>query len=217
MSENYTLQVNNRPYIAESEEEYAYALWIQQLIEEGYILDAKRPNPILAVPKVEFPFQLKIKRKIEPKKVTISKGGSYTGDMEIIWAEKAHGIFFLRPNDIVTKNISPLSKSGKLYHFHFADGENLSLVDVKGTGQNPKFHSSSSFDRIQQLVYLFCGIPLQKIVPLGKKGLLAKTFVPTKYQYTNGGKLKTPRTWVLKSFKQFIDGFNAIIWKDTVN
>jgi len=118
LSENYSVQINNRHYIAESEEEYAYALWIQQLIEEGYILSAKRPEPILAVPKVEFPFRFKVKQKIENKKVTISKGGSYTGDMEIIWAEKAHGVFFLRPNDMVTKNISPLSKSGKLYYFH---------------------------------------------------------------------------------------------------
>jgi len=54
-------------------------------------------------------------------------------------------------------------------------------------------------------------------VPLGKKGLLAKTFTPTKYQYTKTGKLKNPSTWVLKSLKEFIDGFNTIIWKNTIN
>ena len=205
---------NSKNYNPQSDEEYFYAKWIKKLIDEGYIISASRPDTIRLVEQAGYDYSHLKKNKIVEKQVVISKAGSYTGDMDILWAQKAHGIFYIQDGDHVKYNLNRTSKTGKKHYFHHANEHGWSTVDVKGTGVNMKHHSSSSFDRIQQLVYLKTGMPLQKIVPFGPKGLFNTTFSPDEYFYTPKGKIKQPTTWKLTSFKEFIDDYeNPILCK----
>lgn len=196
-----------KTYIPDSDEEYYYARWIEALIELGYIDHAQRPDTVPLNDGVVMSYSFPVRRKTEHREINITNIGVYTGDMEIFWNKRAHGIFYYQDGDSFQFNISRRTKKGKNYYFHYADENGYSLVDVKGSGVNPKHHSSSSFDRIQQLVQLATGHPVQKIIPLGKKGLFAALFSPHDYFYTPKGQIKKPETWILRDYKTFIDEY----------
>ncbi len=165
-----------KTFTPESEEELVFAYWVLALLKAGYIDEAYRPEVIEISPSVYFSFAYK-KHILDIKIVHKSV---YKGDFYIKWNIKAKGILFINKNDRCTVNPSPLTTWGKNNFIFFCYDDNISYVDVKG-----KFTPSNNipFSRTQQLCILGNRY-VQKVMPLGDKGLFKKSFAPDEYLYT---------------------------------
>ena len=204
--------LSKKEYVCDSEEEYYFAKWVRELMDAGYIDIAYRPNPLKLSKAIMFQYLEERKRKPKTMSLTLQSIGTYTPDMYLEWTEKAYGIFYVMEGDLLKGNINPQATFGKKYYMFF---NNFLMVDVKGTGKNMKHHSSSSFDRIKQLYTSSTGLYVSKVVPLGAKGLFAKTFAPKEYFYTTTGKMRNPFTWKLRTLQQFLDGFESPVVAST--
>ena len=172
-----SVSLEGNTYIPESYEEYVFAEWCATLIRQGYIKSACRPAQLLLNDPMDYTYS-------NPKGKSLSfpivSKSAYKGDMIIHWEDKAHGVLFINEGDKCKVNPSPRGGWCKTHFLFYADKNNSSFIDVKGTftpvNQIP-------FSRTQQLCASL-GYFVQKVVPLGKKGLFMKTFAPLCHLYT---------------------------------
>jgi hypothetical protein len=180
MNSNDLLETNH----LDSMEELYFLWYLEELKKNGY-LDFEHGQSISLNPNNLESLRLQYDRQTttpKQKKIKIESklhkylelNRHYTPDFTIQWQPKAEGIFFCRENTKLTKK----------QEIHFIADESLvSIIDVKPTFQNP--NHSYNFSEKQAFVYFMTGIFVQKIVPLGKAGMFAKTFTPNRYLFTD--------------------------------
>lgn len=171
-----SVELSKGKYTPESYEEYVFAEWCAELIKEGYITRAYRPDPLQLSPPILFNFT-NIGGK--SRAFSIVRKSAYQGDMTIEWDIKAHGLLYINTNDKCHKNPSSQGKWCKS-HFLFYCENNKSIIDVKGTFTPT---NNTPFSRTQQACAMR-GHYIQKVIPLGKVGLFMKTFAPLAHLYT---------------------------------
>lgn len=192
--------------IYRSKEEIYFSWWLEELKREGYIKEYKYESRTLTLMNdVKLPWtkQLKTKNKVEEHHL-FSKT-TYTPDFEIIWTEKAFGIFC---DGIPT---------AKRPYFMATDHDNLmnegiSLIDVKGdhsAGASRGNFSQYSFPYKQKMAWMTLKIYVQKVVPTK---LFNDTFVPKRYFKTDvsGKPRKMTKIKNIKTLQEFVKGVGPI-------
>ncbi len=164
------IQYNN--WILDSQEELYFIWWLEELQSAGFIESFYRiEEPIVIFEKTSFDFIVGNKELSKP----ILRKINYTPDFYIQWADKAEGIFLAVVNGSYTK------EQFKRCVF-YCESNKVSIVDVKGTFSG-RLISAITFPIIQKILF-HKNIFVQKVVPLGDKGLFANTFTPAKYFLT---------------------------------
>lgn len=197
--ESFTLpciQLSTGSYIHESDEEYFFAAWCKELLEAGILLEAYRPEPIELNAPYNFNYQLQLTKKNVIKQFPLVKKSSYKPDMFLHFNPDWEGIFYVNDTSICKENPSPRGKYCKT-NFLFYTVDNKCIIDVKGTFQRS---NHIPFSRTQQLCAMV-NIYVQKVVPLGSKGVFKKSFAPEEYLYT---RIKKQRRRGLKSLSEFL-------------
>lgn len=163
----------------------------------GILLEAYRPSPLLLRDPLMFNCNVQLKTKTKAKEFILVKHSDYDGDFYLKWNPDYHGIFHVNIGADVTESPTPQSKFCKKQHLFYCLTPNECLVDIKGTFDNPK---QIPFSRTQQLIAT-TGTFVQKTIPLGKKGVFARTFAPKEYLYTPVTKKKR---LAFKSLTEFL-------------
>jgi hypothetical protein len=165
----------------DSLQEVYFEWWLNELIKHGFLKRferSKRYNLIDSVftPKLNFK-----PTKKEPQRYLLVErqfldSWTYEPDYDLYWEEKSLNFWFtdlefLYPKDFKT-----------IFEAKWINGEWLSIIDIK-----PQFFrggsmsSSVKFPLIQKMMFSKHNIYVQKISPLGKKGLFDNTFTPERY------------------------------------
>lgn len=184
-----------KPFESESYEEYVFACWCATLMKMGYIEEAYRPDPIVLNPKVEFSYTTSGKEQ----SFTLVRKSAYRGDMYIKWAEKARGKLFITEQEECYKNPSPLGPWCKTNFLFYCRNGNSCIVDVKGTFSPT---NQTPFSRTQQAC-MMQDLFVQKVIPLGNKGLFMCTFAPEEYLYTPAKKKRRSKFRCENEWEQF--------------
>lgn len=181
-----------RDWLLDSEEELVFCYWLEELQENGFVDFFYRiEEPILSYDKINFDFI------VGGKKISkhILRRLSYTPDFLIKWNEKADGKIIAIKEGTYTK------KQFKNCIF-YCESDKQSIIDVKGPFGR-KLISGITFPILQK-VLAYNGTFVQKIVPLGNKGLFSKTFTPKQYLLTKTGKIKKIN-WTVKSVTEYLN------------
>ena len=164
----------------DSQEEIMMLMWLEELIEAGYVEKLERAETYPLSERLEREYtveqQLKTKAKIVTKKEILLEEHVYTPEFKVKWSEKALHVFI----DYVG---NPFKVHKSLLRFT-ARGELLTtLIEVK-----PEFDQNSMerlFKINQKWVWDKHKLYVNLVKPLK---LFEKTFVPKKYLLTPTGK-----------------------------
>jgi hypothetical protein len=196
------MHYNYKSWLLDSEEELFFCYWLEELKENGFIDSFERVTDSMSVYE-PFYYEYYKKTKKGPKlaKKILTRKLTYTADFQIKWNKKADGIFVMNSEGLYPEKHSS--------YFHCIPLSNFfSIVDVKGTFKNPKVHTSVTFPIIQKIL-LSHGCYVQDVIPLGDKGLFAKTFTPKKYLLTNTGKQRKIK-WKVYTLEEFINKYKNV-------
>lgn len=209
-----------------SKEEVYFSWWLDELKREGYVKEYRYESRTLTLMnEVKLPWTKQMKTKNKVEEHHLFSATTYTPDFEIIWTEKAFGVFcdgvpcVERPYFMATDHNNLLT-------------EGITLVDVKGdhsAGASRGNFSQYSFPYKQKMAWMTLGLYVQKVVPVK---LFRETFVPKRYFMTDGGgqarKLTSltnpkakgkrkkgkdspkPKVYKAKTFNEFIKGVGPI-------
>jgi hypothetical protein len=172
----------------DSQEELYFCWWLEELLNDKYIKSFNRADsiPIYDPKKLCFGHHCR----------AIIRELNYEPDFIIEWYSKANGIFYITEGKeyslFQVKNTPFISLDGK-----------TSLVDVKGLFQGPRLSTSITFPFVQKLLFHEKNIFINKIIPLGDKGLFANTFTPTSYLTTPTGKERKLK-WEPRSLEEYL-------------
>lgn len=164
------------------EEEYFY-WYLQELDRQGYIhkINVNPQSFDLAAP-VKFKIQTTKKQgkkvKIVEKEATLVSGKLYTPDFEIIWTEKANGVFIGSEKDLLEKRVPFFASS--LY----------SCIEIKPSYN--MHNMTRHFETNQAWVYNKHGVFVQKVIP---QILFQQTFTPTRFLMTDGNTRERKISW----------------------
>lgn len=190
----------------DSKEERYFEWWLNELIEAGYIKKYVRSESYILVPKSTVPVLKEKPTKKEPDRLVLESEHllanlSYTPDYDIYWEEKAL--------DFLVANIDELNISKKekpLFYCHNTELGLYSCSDVKPNFFRAVNSSSVTFPLKKKMMWEKFNIYVNKVVPIGKEELFAKTFTPLRYfyqdQYPN--RKRTISQWRARTIKQFL-------------
>jgi hypothetical protein len=157
----------------DSPEELYFCWWLEELLDHKYIKSFNRAETIPIYNPEKLCFGEHCRK--------VLREFNYTPDFIVEWYPKANGIFFLAVGQEYSKdqvrNVPFISMDKK-----------TSLIDIKGLFQGTRYSSSITFPITQKFLFHEKKIFVDKIIPLGNKGLFAKTFTPKKYLLTETGK-----------------------------
>lgn len=175
--------------------EQYFEWWLDELIDLGYILDYQRePTTFKINDTITYDRVKRYKRKgNEVEAFTLFPQYEYTPDYLIRWAQKSEYLFYETVDD------TGIFQFGKpLFIAHYDSGDIVSYVDVKPTSsvmrKSAGVSSSVTFPLRKLLMWITHHIYINKIVPIPMSGsgyssaLFIKTFTPTRYTLTDGGK-----------------------------
>jgi hypothetical protein len=164
-----------------SDEEIYMSWWLDELIEAGYVKSySYESRKLILMKEVKVPW-LEAKKNIAKERLHhLFSETTYTPDFEIIWEDKAVGVFI--------NGAWPIKRRSYFMGATFnVDGIDC-LIDVKGDhamGASRGNFSQFSFPYKQKMAYHNLGLYVQKIVPIK---LFRETFIPQRYFMTDGGK-----------------------------
>jgi hypothetical protein len=207
-----------------------YARWyFEELIEHGFVKRINREAETMLVLPKQTHYKVKHNKvkKDTADRITLLPDISYTYDFRVIWTKKAVNIF----TEIYVEGapfmfdvppfISHLIKIDDVNEF-------VSYIDVKPHAAAAKFGGGNlasfyTFPFVQKFLMHKYGLYINKMVPTntGKHGIttcmFAKTFVPNRYLFTDGGTqhraIKIKRTPLL-SFVKYKQGVIDIIQRE---
>lgn len=202
-------------YTVKSYLEWYFALWLNELQEQGYVEKWKYEALTYPLFKgLSLPYKQQLATKVKDCSEHILAKASYTEDFYIYWTKKACNVFYLDPTVPIKDNVGDIP-------FRLGNPSTLdlfSLVDVKSTNASTT-SSSVSQPYKAKWVYDKYGVLIHKIYPFSlgkvdyKKTLFYQTFYPkqvlieevyqnnTKYGKVGNSKIKHE----IKTFKQFIN------------
>lgn len=168
----------------DSKEEYLFSLYISELIEHGWVDEAKyHPDSIcLSEEQKGFAF-VRGKKGNDMVIIPLLRAHSYQADWLIKWNDKAHGIFYWVNGGVYDKNFFPYSKKYAQNFIPFKASlydskKAYSIVDIKGEMIGRNNTSAITFPLNQKIAYEK-GFFIQKVVvSLSEKGIFARTFTP---------------------------------------
>lgn len=175
-----------------SKEELYFSWYLQQLIENGYVLEfCYEPRTFLLVDPIY--------KKGKKSPVQAHPGTNYTPDFLIRWTQKAIGIF-------IALELGKPDLSGE-YPFVCKDLE--SWIDVKGIFKGAHNVSAATFPVKRNLMYHVHEIYVQKIIPVNitkKKhgGLFPETFTPDRYFRTDQSSRMRKFNYIPKTLNVFL-------------
>lgn len=163
----------------DSEEEYQFYLYLQELENEKLIFDIKHQVNRELIPKVDG--------TDGKKKKSLLRNLSYTSDFEFQWNQKAFDLGI----------VSKYPYVGKI----FTANQIGSIVDVKGKFVARNNNSGITFPVIQKVMMSRLNLYVQKIVP---EDLFRATFLPKPLWKTKTGKNKTWH-FVKRTLKDYLN------------
>ena len=170
----------------DSQEELYMCWWLDELLSFGYIDNYKKGEQIEIFKSTYLNFINYNKH--------LFRELNYTPDFIIKWNKKAEGIFYINQHSTYNKDI--------IKRVPFIAVMDNSIIDVKGTFKSKFVSTSITFPIIQKVLYNVLNIYVQKIQPLGDKGLFSITFTPNKYLLTTTGK-KRKIKWNIKNINHY--------------
>lgn len=178
----------------DSNEELYFSWWLDELKEFGFVIHwNKNESPIQLTKPVTWDYVQAMKRV--PDKVrtqTLIQGSEYTHDFEILFSEKAVGVFL--PKFDLTKRLSYVFLPSPIER-----GNHLALVEIKGNfDQNNMTRlavNNIKFLYEQQEVF----VNLIKIPNLFKE-----TFTPKRYLLTTHTKKARKINFEVKTLEEFL-------------
>jgi len=185
-----------------SSEEKWFSFYISELIDSGFLLEANyQPKSITLLEDVHVHAYHTHKNHNELVQVKLLSGMVYTMDWELLWSEKAHGIFTWREGGVYHKGFYPYRKGHQFIPFYSVD--RVSLVDIKGQVIGRSNTSAITFP-IKQKALMRDGVFIQKVVmTLDAKGLFARTFTPRQVVIDEVYKVNTKKNVVGDSKLKF--------------
>jgi len=178
----------------DSDEEMYFHWFLLELKNKGYVehINLNPQSFDLAAPakfSISIIKKLKTKTKIIEKEAKLVSGKSYTPDFEIIWSEKAKGIFIGNEEEFLSEKV-----------LFYANKRLYSCIEVK-----PLFNMHNMvrlFETNQAWVYSKHGIFVQKVIP---QVLFKKSFTPQRYFLTNGAKKERKINWQPISLDNYLN------------
>lgn len=202
-----------------------YSRWyFEELIKHGFVKSIEREaETMLVLPSKKHSKVKHLKQKENSlTTITLLQDISYTYDFRIIWSETALNIF----TEIFYEGV-PFVYDVPPFVSHLIDingvSEIVSYVDVKPHSAAARFGGGNlasfyTFPFVQKFLMNKYGIYINKMVPTntGKHGIstcmFAKTFIPNRYLFTDGGSQhrsikikKTPLLSFVKYKKELIN------------
>ena len=184
----------------DSHEEEYFQLWLEELIECGYIDSyTYQPEPFKLNDTVKYNIKKQMKTKVKVVERTLLQSREYTPDYLLIWNKKAENVLYQNLDNIIDER--PI----------FIAQNNITYLDVKGTHNQ---HSSwQIFEANRKTVWEKYGIFIEKIQPYGKKTcLFGNTFTPRKlpmWQKKDPTKLYSwAKKWEIRYIEEFLNNFN---------
>jgi hypothetical protein len=179
MNKKQEYHLNN--YKLKSFLEYYFALWLNELVELGYVdkwTYEETTYPLFEG--LKLPYKKQMATKVKDSEEHIFAKASYTEDFSIFWNNSSKNIFYLDPSIATTELIKdiPFRLCNPLILDYL-----VSHVDVKSTNASTT-SSSVSQPYKAKWVYDKYGILIHKIYPFSlgkvdyKKTLFYKTFIP---------------------------------------
>ncbi len=179
----------------DSDEELYLYWYFLELQEKGYILEIKRGKTYLLSDKIFRQYikkiQLKTKVKIEVKDLIIMEDHVYTPDYEIVWAEKAKGLFYLPLQGLESKT--------KLAIAQVIEGKTTSIIEVK-----PIFDAQNMtrlFTLNKKWMFQIYGLYVTKLV---HQEIFEATFTPVRYLFTNKSKGVRKIDFKVKTLEEYL-------------
>ena len=176
-----SVRKSDLPEGIDSLEEVYFEWWLEDLMAMGFVKFFSRSHTFKITEPVKIstlkhkPTKKDPKRLLEQESILL-RGWTYTADYDILWEDKAYGVFI--------KDIDIPYKTDKDYLLisSLTDEGYLSTVDVKPIGFKAGVTSSSiTFPHNQKIMFDRYRIYVNKVCPTGKKSLFHKTFTPERY------------------------------------
>ena len=171
----------------DSNEEYEFDLWLDELAERGYFSYEYHPETITIFPPAKHKFTKVMKTKLKTVEKTILQGLEYTPDfkMRIIYS----------PLRLYLEHVLGLVPT-------IEDEARVFYIDTKGTFS--KFHDAKYFSAVQKALYHEKGIFVNKIIP---NKFWKKTFCPEAIRWMKNRKKPTERKPCIgtDNYKGFLD------------
>lgn len=174
----------------DSQQEMYFSWWLQELKDNGYI---KRWN------KSSIKFSLSLPIKVydveQCKNYSLLQGHVYTADFDIIFEDKARGIFFNHIGNVKPKNLI-IKNTGN---------SNLCVIEIKATGRGvTKLRSHITFPINQKWVYHRYNVYVNEIEITN---LFYYTFTPFRYLYTDTGRQKRKIHFPVFTLEEYLEQF----------
>lgn len=191
----------------DSKEELYFDWYLQELIHAGIVTDYKyQPKPFILSDDVHITAVKQLKTKVKEQEQKVLSGHQYQADFLFYWSDDAPLAFF-------TNLLMPVPDSFKNFPFiaNFSLKKNkfYSVIDVKGNFNQNDAWRRFSID--QKWVYQKYGILVQKIIPapqsngLPKSALFPNTFIPKRYQLTDGYKAKRKIHFKYRLLEEYLE------------
>lgn len=191
------MEIKFEDWELDSEEELYFCHWLAELQERNMIESFFRvTEPITIFDKVNFDFNIREKSTVKQISKFILHPLTYTPDFLINWNKAADGKIMARTGETYSK--------ASFNQCEFYTDSYSSIVDVKGAYSHAKLVTSITFPVLQKVLAYNKGIYVQKVMPLAKAGLFAKTFTPAAYLNTKTGK-KRKITWEVRDVDNYLN------------
>lgn len=178
----------------DSDEEYMFLIWIEELIEEGYIEKICRAETYLLSEKLVNSYKqdiiLKTKTKEVIKNQTLLDEHVYTPEFMIYWSNIENGLFVHRLRHTLTDKV--------IKSFIRKSGEHTSCVEVK-----PEYDQNNMtrlFKLNQKWMWEKYKIFVNLIYP---HKLFEQTFTPKLWLKTSSGKQRVIH-WKIKTLEEYV-------------
>lgn len=148
----------------DSEEEWQFSLFCQELVDAGILRRFDRAESIELIPHVTV--------KNGKKSRVLLRALNYTPDFNLLWAKPSK--LWDVPGSTAPFWINNDRRLGP-----------VSTIDVKGRFGGPHNNSAVTFPLVQKVLYHTQGVYVQKIVP---RELFPLTFLPRRLELTKTGR-----------------------------
>lgn len=185
----------------QSKEELYFEWFLQELQDNGYIINFAKANTYQLLPLVKISYEEILKTKTKIKEQTISREHNYTPDYEIHWNKKAENIFYQDFEFSYTGGVLQNKINTDLFLKVKSFSSNICLVEIKGGFSLHGQLRNNSIDRKLMLDNKQLFVNLVKIPDLFKL-----MFVPEKYLLTDTGKQNRIIHFKTKTLTEYING-----------
>ena len=198
------LDWKSSPY--KSEEEYLFALWLDDVAKHGYIKEYKYEESSWSLsPKDTFFYKKRLKTKIKIVERSLIQSHEYGCDFTITWHDDALGIFFEVPTvNVVSKDVP--------FWGHVTNNcsEFTSYVEVKPDWD--KNNMTRAFKINQKWMWMQKKIFVNLVTPhKGNTCLFAKTFTFDRYRWTDKGTKKRKIHYPVKTIDEYVKEVSSTI------